>query len=89
MEKAFECFDLEQAIEQIAETLGVGRKQVRAAVELLDAGNTIPFIARYRKEATQGLDEIALRGVEDGLSKARELAQRKTTILKTIDQQGR
>ncbi|HVX63661.1 MAG TPA: Tex-like N-terminal domain-containing protein, partial [Pirellulales bacterium] len=88
MEKAFECFDLEQAIEQIAEALGVGRKQVRAAVELLDAGNTIPFIARYRKEATQGLDEIALRGVEDGLSKARELAQRKTTILKTIDQQG-
>ncbi len=62
MEKAFECFDLEQTIRQIAEALGVGRARFARAVELLDAGNTIPFIARYRKEATQGLDEIALRG---------------------------
>ncbi len=89
MEKeSFECFDLDQAIEQIAESLKVRRNQVRAAVELLDAGNTIPFIARYRKEATQALDETALRAVEDELGKARELAQRKATILKTIDQQG-
>ena len=62
--------------------------RVRAAVELLDAGNTIPFIARYRKEATQGLDEQALRFIEDALTKARELAQRKTTILRTIEEQG-
>lgn len=86
--KPFECFNLDQVIRQIAESSAVGREQVRAAVALLDSGNTIPFIARYRKEATQGLDEIALRGVEDGLAKARELAQRKATILKTIDLQG-
>ncbi|WP_020475619.1 Tex family protein [Zavarzinella formosa] len=86
--ESFECFDLEKAVRQIAQALGVRVEQVRSTVELLDAGNTIPFIARYRKEATQGLDEIILRGIEDALSDARELAQRKTTILKTIDQQG-
>ncbi len=84
----FECFDLDLTIEQIAAVLGIAEQQVRATVELLDAGNTIPFIARYRKEATHGLDEIALRAVEDALAKARELADRKSTVLKTIDQQG-
>ncbi len=84
----FECFDLDLTIEQIAAMLGVAEQQVRATVELLDAGNTIPFIARYRKEATHGLDEIALRTIEDALAKARELADRKSTVLKTIDQQG-
>jgi len=87
-DKAFDCFDLEQTIEWIAKSLGVATNQVRAAIELLDAGNTIPFIARYRKEATKGLDELALRAVEDSLTQSRELAQRKTTILRTIDQQG-
>ena len=87
-DKSFECFHLDQVIEDIAAALGVGSRQVRATIELLDAGNTIPFIARYRKEATNGLDEIALRAIEDALGKARELAQRKATILKTIDQQG-
>ena len=57
-------------------------------MELLDEGNTLPFVARYRKEATQGLDELQLRQIEDSLTKARELAQRKTTILRTIDEQG-
>ena len=87
-DKPFNCFHLDQAIESIAASLGVAGKQVRAAVELLDAGNTMPFIARYRKEATNGLEETALREIEDSLGKARELAQRKSTILKTIDQQG-
>ena len=85
---SFDCFDLEQTIARCATSLGVGTAQVRAAVKLLDEDNTIPFIARYRKEMTQGLDELALRGIEDALSKARELAQRKTTILKSIDEQG-
>jgi len=84
----FPCFDLDDAIQSIAASLAVRHAQVRAAVELLDAGNTIPFIARYRKEATQGLDEHALRFIEDALAKARELAQRKTTILRTIEEQG-
>jgi protein Tex len=85
---AFECFDLDTSIESMAASLGVNSQQVRAAVELLDAGCTIPFIARYRKEATCGLDEHALRFIEDALTKARELAQRKATILRTIDEQG-
>ena len=83
----FDCFDLDQVVIQIAQTTNVAEKSVRATVELLEAGNTIPFIARYRKEATNGLDEMALRSIEDLLSKARELADRKATILKTIDQQ--
>jgi len=86
--KSFDCFDLDQSIEIIAASLGVAVGRVRATVELLDAGNTIPFIARYRKEATKGLDERALRDIEDSLTKTRELGQRKSTILKTIDQQG-
>ena len=86
--KPFDCFDLDRVVNRIAATLSVAIGQVRATVELLDAGNTIPFIARYRKEVTQGLDEIALRAIEDALGKARELAQRKTTILKTIDERG-
>lgn len=85
---SFETFDLDQTVEQIASDCGISPVQVRAAITLLDQGNTIPFIARYRKEATKGLDEIQLRAVEDALGKARELAQRKTTILRTIDEQG-
>jgi protein Tex len=85
---SYDCFDIDEAIKQISATLGVATKQVRATVELLDAGNTIPFIARYRKEATGGLNEQVLRDVEDALGKARELAERKATILKTIDSQG-
>ncbi len=80
--------DLQQLSSEIAKELGVAARQVLAAIELLDAGNTIPFIARYRKEATQGLDELALRAIEDGLESARELTARKNTILRTIDEQG-
>lgn len=88
VETTFDCFDLDKTIAAIAEDLGVAADRVRAAIELLEAGNTIPFIARYRKEATQGLDEIALRAIEEALGKARELAARKATILKTINEQG-
>lgn len=72
----------------IARTLNVPIKQVTAVIELLDAGNTIPFIARYRKEVTGGLDEVVLRAIEDALEKANTLAGRKTTVLKSIDSQG-
>ena len=82
-----ECFDLEQAVRSIAACAGVAEHQVRAAIELLEDGNTLPFIARYRKEATGGLDETALRMIEDLLAKEHELARRKATILRTIDQQ--
>ncbi|MDD4267713.1 MAG: Tex family protein [Thermoguttaceae bacterium] len=85
---SFDCFNLEKSIAAIAATLKVAPGQVRAAAELLAAGGTIPFIARYRKEATRGLDEQALRAIDESLAKARELADRKATILKTIDGQG-
>ncbi len=84
----FTDFDLDRVVAEIAAQLGVAEAQVRSTIELLDAGNTIPFIARYRKEATQGLDEIALRAIQDAVGKARDLAQRKLTILKSIDQQA-
>ena len=86
--KEWECFDLNKTIQSIAGSLGVQHDQVRATIGLLEGGNTIPFIARYRKEATRGLDEITLRKIEDLRTKAHEIAQRKATILKSIDQQG-
>ncbi len=72
----------------IAATLGLPLRQVQPSVELLTAGNTIPFIARYRKEATNSLDEITLRRIEDELERSNALAARKATILKTVDKQG-
>lgn len=76
-----------QLISAIAQELGLPLRQVQAAIELLAAGNTIPFIARYRKEATGTLDEIALRAIEDALERAQALAARKKTILKSIAEQ--
>ena len=72
----------------IADELQIPLRQIESAVELLIAGNTIPFIARYRKEATDGLDEIALRAIEDALDRANALAARETTVLKTINELG-
>ncbi len=80
--------DLQAFVKPISQLLAISEKQVHATIELLDAGNTIPFIARYRKEATNGLDEIALRNIEDALEKHRELSARKKTVIKTIDEQG-
>ena len=74
--------------DSIAGKLNLPAKKVAAAIELLNAGNTIPFIARYRKEATGTLDEIALRAIEDALESAINLASRKTTILKSMKEQG-
>ncbi len=82
------AFDMELAIRHMAVELNLPVRQVHSAVELLNAGNTIPFIARYRKEATQGLDEIALRAIEDALEKAIALAARKATVLRSICEQG-
>ena len=84
----YDGFDRDLAIDHIAKDLRLSASQVRAAVDLLDGGGSIPFVARYRKEATGGLDEIALRAIEDAMTAARDLADRKLTILKTIDSQG-
>ena len=73
----------------IAQELGLRIDQVAGAVELLDAGNTIPFIARYRKEATGGLDEVQLRLIEARLAYLRNLAERKQAVLASIDEQGK
>ncbi|WP_286178089.1 Tex family protein [Stieleria mannarensis] len=78
----------EPTLKQIAEDLGLPLGKVRKAVELLEEGNTIPFIARYRKEATGTLDETQLRAIEDALERAAALAARKETVLKTIGEQG-
>jgi uncharacterized protein len=74
---------------RIAEELGVRERQVRAAVELLDSGSTVPFIARYRKEATEMLDDAQLRTVEERLRYLRELEERRTAILESVREQGK
>ena len=76
-------------IAQIAQELRVQANQVQVAVDLLDGGATVPFVARYRKEATGGLDDIQLRELEQRLGYLRELADRKETVLKSISEQGK
>ena len=75
-------------IAQIAAELNLPTKQIGAAVGLLQDGNTIPFIARYRKEVTQSLNEIQLRQIEDSLERINALAVRKLTVIKSIQEQG-
>ncbi|GGT05889.1 RNA-binding transcriptional accessory protein [Streptomyces kurssanovii] len=74
---------------RIAEELGVRERQVKAAVELLDGGSTVPFIARYRKEATEMLDDAQLRTLEERLRYLRELEERRTAILESVREQGK
>src|ERR1700689_1928745 len=74
---------------KIAEELGVRERQVTAAVGLLDGGATVPFIARYRKEATGTLDDAQLRTLEERLRYLRELDERRDAILKEIQTQGK
>src|ERR1035441_810500 len=73
----------------IAQTLGITLKSLVATIELLDEGGTVPFIARYRKEATGNLDEVQIRGAEEKLAYFRELEGRRETVLRTIDEQGK
>ncbi|MQT11143.1 Tex family protein [Segnochrobactrum spirostomi] len=74
---------------RIAEELGVQERQVAAAVELLDGGSTVPFIARYRKEATGMLDDAQLRTLDERLRYLRELEERRTAILDSVREQGK
>jgi uncharacterized protein len=75
--------------QKIAEELGVRERQVQVAVELLDGGATVPFIARYRKEATGTLDDAQLRTLEERLRYLRELEERRTAVLESIEAQGK
>ena len=74
---------------QIATELRVRQNQVQTAVDLLDGGATVPFVARYRKEATGGLDDIQLRELEQRLGYLRELEERRDAVLKSIAEQGK
>jgi uncharacterized protein len=74
---------------QIAEELGVREQQVEATVALLDGGATVPFVARYRKEITGGLDDTQLRTLEERLNYLRELEERRTAILNSVREQGK
>ncbi|ELA6780458.1 RNA-binding transcriptional accessory protein [Vibrio alginolyticus] len=81
---------MSQAIcRMIAQELNVRPEQVNAAVTLIDDGNTVPFIARYRKEVTGGLDDTQLRTLDSRLSYLREMDDRRQTILKSIQEQGK
>ncbi len=76
-------------LRHVARGLGIPLRQVEAVVELLDEGNTVPFITRYRKDQTGGLDEEAIRQIQFRLTKMRLLAERKQTILRSIEAQGK
>ena len=80
---------MQKIIHQIAVEIKVQVHQIKAAVDLLDGGATVPFIARYRKEATGGLDDIQLRELDYRLSYLRELEDRRESVLKSIDEQGK
>jgi len=73
----------------LANQLAIKPQQVQAVIEMLDEGNTIPFIARYRKERTGSLDEEQLRKIEAGVERLRAMDERRATILKTIEEQGK
>src|SRR5580700_4762684 len=73
----------------IAQTLNLPPRGINAVIELLDDGGTVPFIARYRKEATGNLDEVQIRAIEEKLAYFRDLVDRRATILASIDEQGK
>lgn len=76
-------------IDQLAKELKVKKNQVETTVKLIDEGNTIPFIARYRKEMTGGLDDVTLRKLDERLIYLRNLKDRKEDVIKIIDEQGK
>ena len=74
-------------IKQLQQELQIGRQQVEAAVKLIDEGNTIPFIARYRKEATGSLNDEVLRNLDERLRYLRNLEERKEQVISSIREQ--
>jgi uncharacterized protein len=84
-----DLFALDKILLQLAAELKVRPAQVNAAVQLLDGGATVPFIARYRKEATEGLDDTQLRDLEARLGYLRELEERRAAVIRSIDEQGK
>ena len=78
-----------QDLSRLAQDLQIRRMHVEAVVQLLDEANTVPFITRYRKERTGGLDETVIRKIQSRIAQLRSLRDRKQTILKTIATQGK
>src|ERR1700675_2583037 len=76
-------------LSRVAQDLQIRKVQVESVVQLLDEGNTVPFITRYRKERTGGLNEEVIRQIQSRMHFLRQLHDRKQTILKTIDAQGK
>src|SRR5579863_4580603 len=81
--------DFNRTAALIAAEIGAGREQAAAAIALLDEGATVPFIARYRKEATGGLDDTQLRLLDERLRYLRELEERRKAIIASIEEQGK
>ena len=79
---------IESHVTKVAGELGLNGKQVRAVSDLLDQGSTVPFIARYRKETTGSLDEVAIAAIRDRMTQLRELDKRRESILKTLAEGG-
>lgn len=84
-----ETIEVPITLRQLSRGLGIPSQQVQAVVNLLDEGNTVPFITRYRKDQTGGLDEDQIRRIQARLTKLRQLAERKKTILRSIESQGK
>ena len=76
-------------LSRIAQDLQIRKVHVEAVVQMLDEGNTVPFITRYRKERTGGLNEEVIRRIQHRVGQLRQLAERKQTILKSIEGQGK
>ena len=73
----------------ISQTIDIPLRGLVAVIELLDGGGTVPFIARYRKEATGNLDEVEVREIEEQLAYFRDMVSRRETILRSIEEQGK
>ena len=78
-----------ELLQRLSQELKVPKWQIESAVRLLDEGNTIPFIARYRKEATGGLSDVVLRDLDERLTYLRNLEERKEEVIRLIDEQGK
>ena len=76
-------------LKQLATELGIRQEQVEATVKLIDEGNTIPFIARYRKEVTGALNDEVLRNLDERLTYLRGLEEKKEQVLRSIEEQGK
>ncbi|HLR71807.1 MAG TPA: Tex-like N-terminal domain-containing protein, partial [Pseudogracilibacillus sp.] len=78
----------EELISVVAKEIKLKEPIIKQVISLLEEGNTVPFIARYRKEATGGLDEVAIKNIQDTWNYAVQLAERKEEVIRLIDEQG-